>query len=243
MGIEYSSESQEGLPVTGLPTSLEVLKVINWVHLAVLLVILYFLFLFRLSRFLLSSLFFNPFLSFLFFCCLPLSILFLLSCLPAAATATSSKDTFIVSSIWYVQHVEGGTGQVGEEGEHHPQAQREWVKVQVVCIFSSIAIHCISCMIPFEWLKVNSWYFAALRISKESTCSVWMRGRKKMKPWSSLIWRAGRWVLGKIFQDGKYVELLVRLKLFGSCYSVDWWLRMWETLQWKTGFHYCEEGR
>jgi len=27
MGIEYSSESQEGLPVTGLPTSLEVLKV------------------------------------------------------------------------------------------------------------------------------------------------------------------------------------------------------------------------
>ena len=27
MGIEYSSESQEGLPVTGLPNSLEVLKV------------------------------------------------------------------------------------------------------------------------------------------------------------------------------------------------------------------------
>ena len=27
MGIEYSSESQEGLPVTGLPSSLEVLRV------------------------------------------------------------------------------------------------------------------------------------------------------------------------------------------------------------------------
>ena len=27
MGIEYSSESQEGLPVTGLPNSLEILKV------------------------------------------------------------------------------------------------------------------------------------------------------------------------------------------------------------------------
>ena len=32
---------------------------------------------------------------------------------------------------------------MGEEGEHHPQAQREWIKVQVVCIFLSV------------WLKIN----------------------------------------------------------------------------------------
>ena len=34
-------------------------------------------------------------------------------------------------------HIEGGTRQVGEEGEYHPQAQREWIKVQVACILLS----------------------------------------------------------------------------------------------------------
>ena len=33
MGIEYSSESQEGLPVTGLPNALEVLKVVEYIQL------------------------------------------------------------------------------------------------------------------------------------------------------------------------------------------------------------------
>ena len=33
MGIEYSSESQEGLPVTGLPNALEVLKVVEYLQL------------------------------------------------------------------------------------------------------------------------------------------------------------------------------------------------------------------
>ena len=32
MGIEYSSESQEGLPVTGLPNALEVLKVVEYIQ-------------------------------------------------------------------------------------------------------------------------------------------------------------------------------------------------------------------
>ena len=61
MGIEYSSESQEGLPVTGLPTSLEVLKVIEFIF------VFHSFAIFLLSR--LSSLLFNNFLSFLFFCC------------------------------------------------------------------------------------------------------------------------------------------------------------------------------
>ena len=30
-----------------------------------------------------------------------------------------------------LQYVAGGTRQVGEEGEHYPQTQREWIKVQV----------------------------------------------------------------------------------------------------------------
>ena len=41
-------------------------------------------------------------------------------------------------------YVAGGTRQVGEEGEHYPQTQREWIKVQVAIIITDIYVTFLS---------------------------------------------------------------------------------------------------
>ena len=76
----------------------------------------------------------------------------------------------------------------------------------------------------------------ASRIWKELTCSDLTRGGRKMKPWCSLIWRVGRWV---------WITCpSCTWQIFWTSFdSLDWWLHMWETLQWKTSVHYCEERR